>query len=462
MRPWKRLSCLCIMMSIVLQATQTAFAQATLVVSNRYSAIEYSTTYTIPPNGSEYLNITPNQYNDTYIAFVEAQPGPAQLWVFDNIKIANNNTDPSSLLLDTYVNEGKAVPLPQIPSKDGMTVVFFNRNKIETSKITVKLFRVGKRPPEVVLLFKSFLETPVDLINSRYKVPKCTISVEPCGTANAYTKGNNIVICSELVADLFQSDTNEAIHPIILHEMSHFLLNAWGLPGYDNEDIADEFAVILLGDKSKPIEDFIKWLEKNDSVTEAAIQLYNGDRHTISIQRARNMKLAFSNRKDLLKRWEKLLTPYAKTTAMDSTSVADRDAPASMPSKSSLHIIEKSFVTDYLKATEMKDLEAVLSFYADKVDYYSKGIVPKNFIKTDKESYFKVFQRLSYSVMGDVHITDSDNPKIKQLDFIYAFSVQTPKKTLNGTAENVWTVQMIENRWRIIGEKQKVITRKGN
>jgi hypothetical protein len=54
------------------------------------------------------------------------------------------------------------------------------------------------------------------------------------------------VVCSELIADLGEKNLEGAPHPILLYEMAHSLMYLWKLPGYNNEDIADEFATIYL------------------------------------------------------------------------------------------------------------------------------------------------------------------------------------------------------------------------
>lgn len=91
------------------------------------------------------------------------------------------------------------------------------------------------------------------------------------------------------------------------------MLFLWDLPGYDNEDVADEFAAMSLAQvKPEFVDDYIKWLELNDSVTEAVIQLTQGDRHTLSVQRARNLRIALTKSDELSRRWSKLLSPFVR------------------------------------------------------------------------------------------------------------------------------------------------------
>ena len=143
-------------------------------------------------------------------------------------------------------------------------------------------------------------------------MPKFSVQVSPCGTITAFSSPN-ITICTELIADLVEKKLTAALYPILLHEIAHSALQLWGLPGYDNEDVADEFAAVMLALVSPEyINASIRYLEEKDSIGEAVIQLVEGSRHSLSIQRARNMKNAMKNMNDLQKRWNNLLKPFEK------------------------------------------------------------------------------------------------------------------------------------------------------
>lgn len=60
------------------------------------------------------------------------------------------------------------------------------------------------------------------------------------------------------------------------------------------------------------VDAYVKYFEQKDSVSEAALQLVAGSRHTTSIQRARNMKAAMKNMSELHKRWNNLLKRFER------------------------------------------------------------------------------------------------------------------------------------------------------
>ena len=119
------------------------------------------------------------------------------------------------------------------------------------------------------------------------------------------------------VADLSERDVSEALYPILLHELAHSILYLWELPGYDNEDMADEFAAMLLAKWSPEVlAAYVSWLEQQDSVSEAVAQLSSGgDRHSLSIQRARNIQKILSNPAPVMRRWDKLLAGHVRRKA---------------------------------------------------------------------------------------------------------------------------------------------------
>jgi len=117
------------------------------------------------------------------------------------------------------------------------------------------------------------------------------------------------------------------------------------------------------------------------------------------------------------------------------------------------------FIETYLAATEMKDVQRVLSYYADQVDYYAKGSVSKDYIRKDKIYYFRNWDRISCLVDGDIHLIDTGRDDIKIAEFKSYFAVENSRRSITGRAENTLKVQRINNRLQIIDEKQKIIGR---
>lgn len=285
-------------------------AQVTVEVSSKFSAVSYSNSAQVSSGNEESFELKQTPEKDIYKVFFSIKSSQLQIIAFDKMDMINDNPNPA-LLLNQTIRDSSSITLPQIQSKAGIVVAFLNKSKTPVN-LSYVVFRIGTRSNSVVRQLKSVVESPILNLAKFYKLPKFKVAVTPCGTVNAFSNPD-ITVCSELISDLVEKDLTNALYPILMHEMAHSLLNLWNLPGYDNEDIADEFSAAILARVSPDsIKDFIKYLETEDSTTEAIIQLTQGSRHTISIQRARNMKSALSRIKQIEMRWDNLLKPYRR------------------------------------------------------------------------------------------------------------------------------------------------------
>lgn len=307
-----------VMKLISLIATSLAFfwsfgiqpvrAQPVIEVSNSYRAVHETRDDTILPGSLMPFDLRTNKYYDRYELHILSAPAKSRIFVIDGADRARNNLSPKPML-DRDVRAGETIRLPKVPSAEGIIVLLRN-DGASLSRISVRVDRVGSRSEQSTKQVRKWMAAPLVAMNTMFTLPSLKVSVQPCGVSNAFSTPN-IVICTELFAELSDRNLVRAVYPILLHELAHSVLRIWGLPGYDNEDVADEFAAVFsqaLDEKSIP--EFIAFLESKNSVTEAVVQLTEGGRHTISIQRARNIQRIAANPKDATARWFRLLNPY--------------------------------------------------------------------------------------------------------------------------------------------------------
>jgi hypothetical protein len=290
---------------LVTTATDAA-AQYTLDVSNVYVSIERVVPNTTLRPGETFALPKKFALKRTDLAYwldVKVDKGALlRLRVFAADKL-NNHTS----LLEREFTESTVVIFP--PSTVDLSFTLTN-NGSHTTDVSAILTLVGAYEAEAVAQYRHLLEVPLKALDVDYDLPDINVSVKPCGTSDASSRRNDVVICSELLAELHGRHLDGALSSILLHEVAHTLLNVWGLPGYENEELADEFAAVRERD-SHGLAAFTGWLGQQDSTSEALEQLLNGDRHPISIQRSRNIKAASEN-PQLLERWERLLSPHAR------------------------------------------------------------------------------------------------------------------------------------------------------
>ncbi|MGV8996868.1 MAG: DUF4344 domain-containing metallopeptidase [Parvibaculaceae bacterium] len=166
-----------------------------------------------------------------------------------------------------------------------------------------------------------------------FDVPPFDVSLKPCGQENAFSEGSNgdITICSELLFSYITQRHSGAAKAVFFHELGHTLLNLWGMPNWNNEQTADEFATVMLiwmNDK-KSIQDWVANFAEQDSAAEAIKQLHSDDTHPLSIQRARNVTTILDNPAPTVARWNKLIYPHLKIEAL--RRIAEHHGPYDQP-----------------------------------------------------------------------------------------------------------------------------------
>lgn len=152
--------------------------------------------------------------------------------------------------------------------------------------------------------------------------PDFNIYTEPCGSANASseTSTGNIYFCSEMIDLLAKNNNEKAFLGIFLHEVGHSLLGLWGIPGNNNEDIADEFATYSLMSGGPNgyayLDATLQFWQNRNSAAEALNMLQNGDRHSLSIQRMRNIKENMLTGEPFIKKWNRLIYQHHTDEAL--------------------------------------------------------------------------------------------------------------------------------------------------
>ncbi len=140
-----------------------------------------------------------------------------------------------------------------------------------------------------------------------FTFPKFKISIQHCGTSNAFSNPN-ITLCVELIDELLRGNHAGTINFVFFHELGHTFLRQWGYPGYDNEDMADEFATVFMmmtQQKAQALDAAQYWVSQTESAQDAVSKIWLDDRHTLSPQRARNIVHWLNNEQDLVRRWQK-------------------------------------------------------------------------------------------------------------------------------------------------------------
>ena len=309
---------------LLLAAPTDVGAQYTLDISNVYASIERVVPNTTLRPGETFVlpeSLVLKRSDLTYWLDVKVDKGAAlRLRVFPAETLNHR-----PWLLEREFTESTVTIFPR--SSVDLSFALIN-NSSHSTDVSATVTVVGGYAAETVAEYRQLLDGPLKALDVDYVLPEISVSVKPCGSSNASSLRAVVVICSELLAELRSRHLEGALRSIVLHEVAHTLLNMWGLPGFENEELADEFAAVRQRRDPSGLTAFVQWLGQQDSTSEALEQLVNGDRHPISIQRTRNIKAASEN-PQLLERWERLLSAHARPASTASTPAAPERANAS-------------------------------------------------------------------------------------------------------------------------------------
>jgi len=146
------------------------------------------------------------------------------------------------------------------------------------------------------------------------------ISVRHCGVVNAFSNPN-ITLCVELLEQLEPSNAASVSAFVFFHELGHTLMKEWGLPMWDNEDVADEFATaltLMAKQKNMALQAAQWWASQGATERDAVAKIWIDDRHSLSPQRARNIIRWVNNGNEIVPRWERVFVPNMQTPALQN------------------------------------------------------------------------------------------------------------------------------------------------
>ena len=212
----------------------------------------------------------------------------------------------------------------RIPAAGNYYLVLDNRENDQKRKFTVD---VTARADETVISTK-LGQANQELANFESNLreffifDKLAFKIASCGTANAYSNNDTVIICIEIGSQLMQlGDEQKARNVLsftILHEISHVLLRQWGYPFYDNEEVVDEFTTTLLvmfnqSDRARSVAEYFSTLSPDQ---ELEFKRNKDDRHPLSVQRARNIT-RWLEEPELIERWQKIFVPHMQTAVLE-------------------------------------------------------------------------------------------------------------------------------------------------
>jgi hypothetical protein len=232
-----------------------------------------------------------------------------------------------------------------IPQKGDYFVVLENRSGQNPREVTVtvRAARAGagqkKSAEEILTTFERQL-------HHIFVFDPFPIGTQKCGTPKAFAGPSGILLCEEYVHHLYdilkdKQWTKEALSFSLYHELARVLLGQWNHPSFAKEEMADEFATVLmvmLNQKNRAIA-IAEYFVKNPSASETLQRLFGDERHPLSVQRAKNV-LSWARDPQRARRWQKFLVPHMQTSLLKR--LKQKPTPWTDPSLVEKELLERT------------------------------------------------------------------------------------------------------------------------
>jgi len=145
----------------------------------------------------------------------------------------------------------------------------------------------------------------------------------------------------------------------------------------------------------------------------------------------------------------------------ETTSAISANSPPSVPAplpSVDENAAVRQFVRDYTAALSRRDLDIVVSMFADNVDYQGQGRHDRRYIRKDTENYFRRWDRIYFEVNDDIDVSHTGGGDF-QVRFNFPFAVgqgRSPDK--RGVSSQVWILRRdSQGNLQIISQREKVL-----
>lgn len=120
----------------------------------------------------------------------------------------------------------------------------------------------------------------------------------------------------------------------------------------------------------------------------------------------------------------------------------------------------QAFVAEFFAKSGAESPDALLELYADEVDFYKKGVVSKDFVRTDKATYFQRWPKREYTPSGKPKVTDVPGTKRRRIEVPVRYQAKNAEKTATGEVVFVFEVVSDGGSPRIVFENSGAAVKK--
>ena len=155
------------------------------------------------------------------------------------------------------------------------------------------------------------------------------------------------------------------------------------------------------------------------------------------------------------------LWPHSAAVTSGDPSVARESRPAGGPPPTPAaptNAAVRDFVRAFLEASRGNDVERVLSFYAERVDYYTMRSIGQDAIRRDKQAYSRRWPDVKLELEGPPIVQEGPSPGTKRATYICRYDVSSPARNAHasGRTGTVLVVSNVNGALKIVDQKESV------
>jgi Putative peptidoglycan binding domain len=117
----------------------------------------------------------------------------------------------------------------------------------------------------------------------------------------------------------------------------------------------------------------------------------------------------------------------------------------------------QDFVAGFVVAGISEDVDAELQFYAEKADYYDRGLVSKDFIRKDISRYNQKWPTRRYWLDGDINILNGLEADPIEVRYQIRYAVRNQQKESSGTAVKTLRLKKAGDGLEITSVREKTL-----
>ncbi len=149
------------------------------------------------------------------------------------------------------------------------------------------------------------------------------IGIKKCVSPKAFLGASGIFLCEGYVHHLYdllkdKQIAKDTLSFSLFHEVARILLAQWGHPSPDTENVADEFAAVLMimFNQKQRIMAAADYFVRNPSVSETFSSFFFDQRHPPSVERAKNILSWVTKDTELVLKWQGVVVPHMQTALL--------------------------------------------------------------------------------------------------------------------------------------------------